>query len=132
MVKNLLILFCGLFLGAILISTPDIVGLYSDHVISKYQKEFCKDKGIGPDQCHFSTYYDPYAKENPTLVSMDYYFQLGNGPLYYILSKRCTNRPMHNPSALGDKSGTITLREYFYTQCSKFNNDVSDLLWGEE
>jgi len=121
--------FLGFVLSLMLTSTSDLFKFYTGPIENKYKKEYCYDKGLGPDTCDFSTWYDPYAKENPIKIKIGNYLQLGEGSLYYLMTKRCTTFPMHNVSALGDKSGTITLREYFNTKCSRLTIDLSDLIW---
>lgn len=126
--------FLALFLvltGMLITQIPDLINLYADHVSHKYQDKYCKDKGIGPDQCDFSLYFYPYQKDHPKLVEMEEYFQMGNGPLYMILSGKCSTRMFHNPSAAPKDTGKITLRDYFFNHCSKFDDDMDDLIYGK-
>ena len=114
------------------VQVPDLVGLYEDHVIHKYQKKLCTAKGKKPENCQFDVYYDTYSKENPTLTKMGYYFQLGEGPLFYIVSGRCSHKIFNNVSAAGKESGKISQRQYFWTKCSQFDMDVSDFIFREK
>ena len=47
---------------------------------------------IKDDNIDFSLYFYPYQKDHPKLVEMEEYFQMGNGPLYMILSGKCSTR----------------------------------------
>lgn len=117
-------------LGTLVAFIPDAVLLYGDSVTHTYQDRYCTEKGIAKDECDFSTYFDPFKKENPKLLKAIYYFQMGESDIYYALSGKCSNKLFHNVSAVGDKSGKITLREYFVDRCSNFSIDVSDLIYG--
>lgn len=118
-------------IGMIFTQTPDLIGLYGDHLTHTYQKKYCFDKNVGPDECDFTTYFNPYETDHPKLVKIENYFQLGQGPFYYILSRRCSNRIFHNPSAAPNDTGKVTLREYFFEHCSQFDQDASDLIFGK-
>jgi hypothetical protein len=118
-------------LGLLVSQVPDLICIYHDHIIHKYQKSECYDKGLGPNQCHFGMYFYKFREENPRLDSIGGYFLLGEGPLYFVLTRRCTEEIFYNPSATSS-SGKITLREYFRSRCSSFMNQISDLLYGKE
>jgi hypothetical protein len=130
LLKRSLFALVFILIGATATQIPDLVGLYDDHVTDTYQKKYCDDKKIGPDQCSFDLYFYPMQKERPKLVEFFEYFQLSEGPLYFILSGRCSNMIFHNPSAAPKDTGKITNREYFFSRCSQFDQDVSDLIFG--
>jgi len=113
------LLILGFLFGILVTQVPDAVGLYGDFVTNS----------IKPQECHFDVFHNKFAAENPKLLKAIYYFQLGGGPLYWIGSGRCSNRTFYNPSATREFSGKITSRNYFYSQCSHFYNDVSDLFF---
>ncbi len=119
----------GFVAGLLLTLTPDLIKIYDDHVMDQYQNEGCKDL---PDEkkCHFNhnKWYDRYVEENPTLNKFNSYIILGEGPLYWIVTGRCSNRIFHNPSASKD-SGKITMRNYFFSRCSNYMKDISDLIF---
>jgi hypothetical protein len=127
--KKLLFALSFFLFGALFTQIPDLIGLYEDHVIHGYQDTYCAKKKIGPDKCQFYMYFYPYVKDHPTLNKMHHYFQFSEGPLYFILSGRCSKETFHNPSAAPKDTGKITNRDYFYSRCSDFNMNVSDLIF---
>lgn len=130
--KITLCILLGFLMGAITILTPDLVHLYAENVMRSYVKKYCHDKGLYRNDCYFSTFYDPYEKENPKLVEWDYYFEHTPSIFYMVITKRCTNEIFYNPSAT-EKSGKITKREYFKSQClGEFTLQFSDFLWGKK
>lgn len=127
--KLFVIVLLAFLLGLVVANLPDLIDVYSDFVISKYQKSECVDKGKGPDQCSFFDYYDKYKVDHKTLEKITGYFQLGQGPAYWVLSGRCSNKIFHNPSAAPKDSGKITMRQYFWSRCSDAMKDASDLIF---
>jgi hypothetical protein len=123
-IKTLLILLVGMILTQI----PDITGIYADWTIKKYQRQYCDD--AKPNECDFFKYFPPFEREHPTLRKIFDYFLLGEGSLYMIATKRCSNRIFYNANAAGKDSGKISMREYFRDKCSQFDLDASDLIWG--
>lgn len=61
--KLLFIILFSFLMGALVISTPDIVSLYADAVSDKYQEKVCAENGIDITECAFDLYYTPYKKE---------------------------------------------------------------------
>src|SRR5574337_5720 len=108
--KKVLLFLVAFIMGATLVQIPELFQLYDEHVLHTYQKKLCPDRNT----CHFGTFYDPYVKDHPTLHEISDYFILGEGPLYWILSGRCSHKPFVNVDAAGKQSGKITNREYFW------------------
>lgn len=115
-------------LGVLITQTPDLVYIYGQSVESKYQKSECADKGIGKNECHFNVYHDKFVQENPKLDRIKTYLILGQGPAYWVLTGRCSNKIFYNPSATKD-SGKITMRNYFFSRCSRLMIMASDLIF---
>jgi hypothetical protein len=128
--KKLLIYISVFLSGVLFTQIPDLISLYQDHVISTYREKDCHSKGIDDDKCKFDMFFYDYKSHHEGLNRVSNYFQLSEGTLYYVLSGRCSNRLAHGPSALGNESGKITMREYFNTQCGYFRNDLSNLIYG--
>jgi hypothetical protein len=124
-------LLIGFLLGIAAAMTPDLIALYEDHIMSQYQVDGCK--GVDPNECHFNNngWYDKFEKDHHTLSEVNSYFMLGQGPVYWVFSGRCSLKPFVNPSAVGDLSGKITNRSYFGTRCSRFMEDLSDIVFSE-
>lgn len=123
--KILVAFLLGLAVGL----APDLASIYVDHEIGTYRKSECWDKGVKRNECEFDMYYDKFAAENPRLEKLSNYLILGEGPLYFVATGRCSNRIFYNPSATKE-SGKITNREYFWSRCSRLMNDASDLFFG--
>lgn len=120
--------FLGIVLGISLTITPDLISIYDNYISNAYKAVGCK--GLEPNQCFFNQngWYDKYSTENPTLSKISKYFILGEGPLYYVLTGRCSNKIHYNPSATNG-SGKMTRRNYFFSRCSRFMNDISDVIY---
>lgn len=131
MVKTISLILVGIIIGALLFATPDIVSLTEDYIIHKYSKSECMDKGIDRDRCEFNMYFPFYEKDHPILSKVGSYFIMDEGFIYYVISGRCSNKPMHNVSALGDETGKISMRDYFRNRCGQFAEDLSDLIFGD-
>ena len=120
----------GFIVGVLFVISPDLASLYSDRVSYSYKKAGCE--GLSPNECFFNknNWYDNYTKDHPILTKIHYYFILGEGPIYWTLSGRCSKQIFYNPSATKD-SGKITKREYFYDRSSKFMKEASNLIFNE-
>lgn len=117
-------LLLGILLGIFIANIPDLTALYIDHTINGYHERICKAKGLKGQDCKFDMYYDKFTEEHPDMAKIGYYFQLGEGPAYWVLSGRCSNQISYTPSA-----GKIVAREYFWSRCSTFMKDASDLIY---
>jgi len=121
----------GFVLGALLVISPDLIMLYEERIIRLYSQKGCADlKDKTKCTWNRNNWYDKYKTDHILLNKIGNNIQLGEGPLYWILSKRCTNKIFYNISATKD-SGKITNREYFSDRCSKLNIVISDFLFGD-
>ena len=127
--KTLLKYLAAFLVGVLLTQIPDLISLYADHTIGKYQKMVCNDKGIGPDKCDFFQYFPLYEAAHPTLNKIHGYLLMGEGPLYFVLSSRCSNGIFYNINASPNGSGKMTKRNYFFSRCSHLMNDISDIIF---
>lgn len=121
--KYALIMFCGILMAQI----PDLADLYIERVEKKYVNAECS--GHDPKQCDFFKWYPKFENDHPKLVRTLHYFQMGEGPLYWIVSGRCSNRIFNNSNASPKLAGHITNRNYFFNRCSHMMNDLSDLIF---
>lgn len=122
----------GFLLGIGLLESPDLLRIYADYEIGTYQRSECYAKGFKPNDCYFNMYFYKYQKEHPMLDAAQSWLLFGEGQLYFITTRRCSNDVFYNPSATKRDSGKITNRDYFYGKCSRYALKISDVLFGKK
>lgn len=120
--------YLAVFLVGVLVTQiPDLICLYTDHVEDKYVRATCAGKS--PEACDFFEYFPKFEADHATLNKVRTYFLMGEGPVYFVLSGRCSNGLFHNSNAAPKLSGKITLRNYFFSRCSHAMNAASDIIF---